>query len=71
MIDEDGRVLLDRVTDRSWRRKPIDVATMPPEHAPAMYSLDRAVCQALAADWTPVEISEEVEQLLESRSTTA
>jgi hypothetical protein len=57
MIDEDGRVLLDRVTDRSWRYKPIvDVVAEPPEYVPAMYGLDHAVCQALAGDWTPAEI---------------
>jgi hypothetical protein len=69
MIGENGRVLLDRVTDRSWRYKPIvDVVAEPPEYVPAMYGLDHAVCQALAADWSPDEIKREVSQLLQSRT---
>jgi hypothetical protein len=63
---ENGLVLLDRVTDRSWLKS--TTAGPPPEYAPAMFGLDHAVCEALAADWTPEEIANEVRQLLESRS---
>lgn len=68
MIDpEDGRVLLDRVIDRSWIKKPIGTQDTPPEYGTALFGLDHAVCVALGADWTPEEIVHEVQQLVESR----
>ncbi len=68
-LTEDGRVLLDRVVDRSWRHRQTPTSP-PPEYEVAIYSLDGAVQMALGADWSPDEIRREVNDLLRAMTET-